>query len=196
MGVAPHLLYQAAHKGHARLIGGWPPISFGWDVVSPLSSPYLHAVRWGRTLLGGSPWDDCGVWGYPPPLHAVRWERTLLGGCPLLLFLLVWGVPLLLLRHAIRWERTLPYRGVPPFVRAQPARRRHARFVPCPLLPTRSLRALLGLGAPSLSWALSHGGSRTGVIGGPSPCPRCAPWARAAGWGFPLPLPPLGGRSR
>ena len=34
------------------------------------------------------------------------------------------------------------------------------------------------------------GGSRAGVIGGHFPCPRCTPWARAAGWGVPLPSPP------
>ena len=40
------------------------------------------------------------------------------------------------------------------------------------------------------------GGSRGCLIGGSPPCPRCAPMTRAAGWGVPLPRPPLYSRSR
>ena len=102
MGISPHILYQDVHEGCARLLGGWTPLSFGWDIVSPLSSPpSLHAVRWGCTLLGGSTCGNCGVRGSPPPLYAVLWECTLLEGCPLILFLLAWGVPLLLLGHGM-----------------------------------------------------------------------------------------------
>ena len=101
MGVSPHLLYQAAHKGRARLLGGWPPLSFGLESGPPLSSPSLHAVRWESTLLGGSSLGVCGVLGSPPSLHAVRGERTLLGGCLLLLFILDRGFTLLLIGHAM-----------------------------------------------------------------------------------------------
>ena len=51
-----------------------------WFVLDP-PLPFLHAVRWERTLIKGSP---CGLLGvqYPPPLHAIIWECTLLGGAP------------------------------------------------------------------------------------------------------------------
>ena len=227
MGVSPHLLYQDAHEGRARLVGGCPSLCFGRDIASPLSSPpSLHAVRWGRTLLGGSPWGVCGVWGSPPPLHAVRWERMLLysgvppflwdrparhrhvrsgpllsarGLRPLLLFLMSRGVPLLLLGHAMRWACTLTYRGVPPFVQARPTRRGPARSIPCPLMPARGLRLLLGRrGGIPLPGPCCLGGSRGGVIGGSPPCPSCA----LLGGGSPPPPPPrrplvlgAGGRS-
>ena len=44
----------------------------------------------------------------------------------------------------------------------------------------------------SLSWARPGraGVSCASVIGGPPSSPRCAPWARAAGWGVPPPPPP------
>ena len=58
----PHLLYQAAHKGRARLLGGCPPLSFGLESFPPLSSSSLHAVRWGRTLIGGRLGASVGFW--------------------------------------------------------------------------------------------------------------------------------------
>ena len=132
MGVSPHLLYQTVHEGRACLLCGCPPLSFELESIPPLPSPSLHAVRWEHTLLEGSPRGVCGIMGSPPSFHAVRWERTLLRGCPLL-FLLSRGAPLLPLGHAVRWERTLLYGGFPPFLWAQPARRRRARSVPCPI---------------------------------------------------------------
>ena len=71
---------------------------------------------------------------------------------------------------------------------------RRVRSVPGLVLPARGLRALLGLDGPLLVLfflgPVARGGSCAGVIGGPPPCPRCASLARAAGWGFPLSLPP------
>ena len=322
MGVSPHLLVQTAHEGHARLLGGWPPLPLGLGFCPILLPPSLHAVLWGCTLLGGSPLVVGFGLGAPPSLHAVRWECTLLRGCPLLfLLLLAPGDPLLLLGHSMRWKRTLPYTP-PPFVWDQSARRRRARSVPFPLVcldrgvppllvwhamrwermlpyrgvppspwlcphdmgahgpppppscpravcvcgwggglsdstwslsvggvPGLSARGLppmplmrasgarcwargspppslplwpltLGAGCRSggpsslsvLSWAPallaragdpllvwwppSWGGSPAGPLRGPTPLPRCAPCARAAGQGFPLSLPPLFGRSR
>ena len=176
MGVAPYLLYQAVHKGRARLLGGWPPLSF-WLYGAPLlSSPSLHDVLWGRTLLWGSPFGNLGVRGLPPPLHAVRWERTLLGGCLLHLFL-ARVVPLLPLGHAVCWERTLLFWGVPPFFRAWPARHGLRGLSPCPLLPTRGLRVLLGMGGPSSSWAL---------LRDRAPAARCGRALLSGGSTFPL----------
>ena len=40
------------------------------------------------------------------------------------------------------------------------------------------------------------GRSRAGFLRVPPPCPRCTMWARTAGWGCPLSLPPLFIRSR
>ena len=114
-GVSPHLLYQAAHEGRARLLWGWPPLSFGMESAPPLFSSSQHVVRWECTLLGGDPLCFSGGLGSPPSQHVVRWERTLIRRCPILLVLLAWGVFLLLIGHAMRWERTLPYSGVPPF---------------------------------------------------------------------------------
>ena len=81
------------------------------DPTPPL--PLLHAVRWERTLIGGSPGDLHGGWGSPPPLHAVRLECTLLGGFPLLL-LLVRGAPPFPHWHTVIWEHKLLFRGSPP----------------------------------------------------------------------------------
>ena len=39
LGLTPHLLYQAAHKGRAHLLRGWPPLSFGLESASPPSPP-------------------------------------------------------------------------------------------------------------------------------------------------------------
>ena len=50
--------------------------------------------------------------------------------------------------NATRWERTLPFVGVPPLIRARPARGGCTRPVPLPLLSARWLCALLGMGAP------------------------------------------------
>ena len=85
----------------------------------------------------------CGVLGSPLSLHGVRWEFTLIRGCPLLLLILARWVPFLLLGHAMLWEYTLPYRGVPPFLGAWPARCMCARSVPCSLLPSRCVLPLL-----------------------------------------------------
>ena len=107
MVVLPHLLYQAAHEGRARLLGGYPPLSFRMGSSPPLSSLYLHAVRWERTLLRGAPLGFSGYLGSPPSQHAMRWEYTMIRGYPLLLILLARGVPFPLLGHAMRWERAL-----------------------------------------------------------------------------------------
>ena len=93
----------------------------------------------------------------PSPLHAVRWERRLLRGCPLL-FLLVQGVTLLPLWHAMRWERTLPFRGVPPFIRAWPARRGERGPYPSPSFLLVVCARFWAWGAPSSSWSLPQGG--------------------------------------
>ena len=186
MGVSPHLLYQAAHEGRARLLGGWTPLSSGLESTPPplLLVPACHALgvhadwgvhfglQWGP---GFSPVPACcamgahaaqGVSPLPqspgsgvslPPAQACHtmgahaavqppppflWARpahrrrgrsvpcSLLpprGVHPPLLCLLDRGLPLLLLGHTVRWERTLPYRGVPPVVRA--------RLAVCPSTP-------------------------------------------------------------
>ena len=111
--MAPHLLYQAAHKGRARLLGGCPLLSFRLGSISPLSSPSLHAMRWGRMLLGGSPQGVCVILGAPPSLHAVRWERTLLWRVPRSLPLVLGGA-LVPLWRAVCWEHTMPAGGSPP----------------------------------------------------------------------------------
>ena len=50
----PHLVC-ARCCGWGAPSSSWALSSFGLDVTPPLSSPSLHAVCWGRTLLGGSP---------------------------------------------------------------------------------------------------------------------------------------------
>ena len=90
----------------------------------------------------------------------------------------------------MRWERTLLLGKVPPFIWAWPARCTRARSVPYPLLPAHGLRALLGLGAPSLSWSLSHGGSRAGVIRGPPRAPAARHGCALLVRGSPFPFPP------
>ena len=82
LGDAPHLLYSAAHEGRARLLGGWPPPSFELGYCPTSLPPSLYTLRWGLTLLGGSPLVVYIILGAPPYLHAVRWERTLLRGVP------------------------------------------------------------------------------------------------------------------
>ena len=42
-----------------------------------------------------------------------------------------------------------------------------------------------------MSWDQSRWGVSRCCVRGSSPCPRCALWARAAGWGILPPLPPL-----
>ena len=234
MGVPPHLLDQSAHEGRAHLLGGWPPLSSWLGSCPTLFSPSLHAVRWGRTLLGGSPRGVGWILGAPRPFMPCARSAPCSGGCPLL-GLLSPGAPLLPIGHAVHWYRTLPYGGVPPFLWAHPARRWRARSVPCPPLlpgsggfppPGRAFHALgahaavqgvpplrpgsaravcppppscpraifarnWGGGSPSSSWSPSSGGvPRWSAWELPS-CTRCAPRARAAGWGVPLPLPSL-----
>ena len=72
LGVSPHLLDQYAHEGRERLIRGWTPLPFGLGSCPTLSSPSLHAMRWGRTMLGGSPWGVGLIMGAPPSVHAVH----------------------------------------------------------------------------------------------------------------------------
>ena len=72
LGVSPHILVQSAHEGRARLLGGCPPLPFGMVSLPILSSPSLHAMSWGRTLLGGSPQGIGWILRSPPSMHAVR----------------------------------------------------------------------------------------------------------------------------
>ena len=65
---------------------------------------------------------------------------------------------------------------------------------PVPSCPRAVCERCWGWGAPSsasLSWARLHRGVPCWCDWGSPPCPRCAPWARAAGWGVPSPLTPL-----
>ena len=189
MGVASHLLYQAVHEGRARLLRGCTPLSFGMDdPSSPPSPPHTYMPCTGSECCSGGPLVTIsGFRGSPPPLHAVRWERTLLGGCPLL-------VPLLPLGHVVRWERILPFRRIPLAILVRPARCGHTRSGPCPFLPARGLRALLGLGGPPprplWSGPGCAGESCAGIIGGPP----CAPAARRGlallDGSSPSPFPP------
>ena len=52
-----------------------------------------------------------------------------------------------------------------------------------------ALQARAGGSLPVLVSPLAEG-SPAGHLGGPPPLPCCAPWSRAAGWSFPLSLPP------
>ena len=101
-GLPPISCIRPRTKGVHACLGGAPPLSFGLESAPPLSSPYLHAMLWERTLLGGGPFGPQWGPGFSPVpacralgAHAAR-------GCPLLLSLLTWGVPFLLLGHAMR----------------------------------------------------------------------------------------------
>ena len=191
LGVFPHLLVQSAHEGRACLLGGCPLLS-GWLGSCPtLSSPSLHAVPWGRTLLGRSPWGVGWILGAPPSFHAMRWERTQLRGCPLLV-LLFWGYPFLWLRHGAV-QGSLPSSWISP--RAIGA---------CSPSPALSYTWLWGVhllllehalpwehtlpyrGVPPSTWL----GPRAVDAHGPSPTPSCpcVVFTRSCG-GRRLPLP-------
>ena len=103
-------------KGVCACSGGAPPPLLRSGVCPPPLLPIPACCALGAH-------DARGV--FPPPLPPGS------------------GVPFLLLGHAMCWERTLLYRGVPPFLWAWPARRRRARSVPCPLLPSRGVHPLL-----------------------------------------------------
>ena len=197
-GVSPHLLYQAAHEGHARLLGGSPPLSFGLDVAPPPSTPCTCMPCAGGTRCLGGPLVVISGFGAPPLPCMPCAESALCSG----------GTP-----SSFSWLGGFPSSrsGMPCAGSAHcrsggsaPSTGLGLHTVgPCGPSPTPSCpRAVCvhcwgwGWGPPSLSWDLSRGGDLCWYELGSPPCPYYAPWARAAGLGVPLPLPLLGGRSR
>ena len=157
--------------GSARCLGGPQVVSSG---VAPPPSPACRAlVAHAAQGVPPPPPPGSGI----PPLPSLTY-RTLGAHAAV-----QGGPPLPPGSACTRWVRAA---YTPP----SPARARVARAA--------------GAGGPPLHPGPGRaGGSRTAVFGGPMllclgipPCARCMPWVCAARWGVPLPLPPLGGRTR
>ena len=223
MGVVPHLLYQAAHEGRARLLRGCPPLSFwlegspplyqcscmpcagsarcsggapspvDWSVPSPSLScmPCAGSAR----SSGGTPVASSGFGPPPFPCMPCAGSARCSGGAPSSSLWFRESTPFLAGTTCAE-SACCHLGGSPPSSGPACARWVHAACSPPPPTCARVARA------PGDEGPLLCPGpgrvvvSRAAVFRGPPLCPRCALWARAAGWGVPPLLPPHGGCTR
>ena len=81
LGIPPHLLYQAAHEGHARLLGGCPPSPLGWGPAPPLLPvPVCRAL--GAHAARGIPLGVYVILGAPRPCMPCSGSARCSGGAP------------------------------------------------------------------------------------------------------------------
>ena len=102
---------HAVSEGHT-LIRGFPPFPLLVGGTPPLSTEIC--AQGAHADQKGCPPFVLLV--FPPPLpflHTLRWERTLLGGCPTVA-LLFQGSPLFPLLHGVHKVNTLQFGGSSP----------------------------------------------------------------------------------